>query len=107
MEACGRMSPTLPKRMLPATAVPVTGQDPLNTTSTFLDSVAGQGGGAIRAWNAPRVSTIVEPAGLAFNDTEHRHASPLRLADNNTGAAEVVYKLANLPAVACNLVEKT
>ncbi|KAG8405436.1 hypothetical protein J3458_022091 [Metarhizium acridum] len=74
---------------------------PLNTTSTFLDSVAGQGGGAVRAWNALRVSTIVEPAGLAFDDTEHRHASPLRLADNNTGAAEVIYKLANLPAVAC------
>ncbi|TQV93225.1 subtilisin-like serine protease PR1C [Cordyceps javanica] len=56
-----------------------------------------QGGGLLRAWEVAHATTLVEPAALAFNDTDNRPGS-IGLRITNTAKAEVTYRLSNLAA---------
>jgi hypothetical protein len=64
-------------------------------SSGRLITVAQQGGGLLRAWEAVHVTTLVDPASLRFNDTVHRVGS-FTLRITNTANMEVTYYLSNL-----------
>ncbi|EJP62369.1 serine endopeptidase [Beauveria bassiana ARSEF 2860] len=64
----------------------------------YLAPVAQQGGGLARAYDAAYATTLVQPAGLNFNDTEHMPAS-LNLTIKNIGNDAVTYSLSHVPAV--------
>ncbi|KID75521.1 Thermophilic serine proteinase [Metarhizium brunneum] len=68
---------------------------PQRDNGAFM-SVAQQGGGLVDAWEAAHATTLVEPAGLEFNDTEHR--VPISLKITNTAKSEVSYELSHLAA---------
>ncbi|KAF4595166.1 subtilisin-like serine protease PR1C [Ophiocordyceps camponoti-floridani] len=72
---------------------------PQKAASGRFISVAGQGGGLVRALDAATTVTIVYPASLAFNDTENRSRS-IEVFVLNTGQSAVKYRLANIPAEA-------
>lgn len=99
MQAHGRLSPARIQQMMMATAKPLYNRDISAGMNRYLDSVSGQGAGVIQARDALHTTTIIEPSGLAFNDSDHRPAAPLRLVINNTGTAEASYELSNVPAV--------
>ncbi|KAM3521192.1 hypothetical protein MY4038_009143 [Beauveria bassiana] len=86
-EVRGSFDPALLNSLLMSTAVP--------QGAPF--SVAQQGGGLVRAWDAAHATTLVEPAGLAFNDTLHR-AQSLRLRITNTAKSNVTYHLDTVAA---------
>ncbi|PHH78728.1 hypothetical protein CDD80_6363 [Ophiocordyceps camponoti-rufipedis] len=84
------------RSLLMATAVPQ------KTASGHFISVAGQGGGLVRAFDAATAETIVYPASLAFNDTENRSQN-IEVFVMNTGQSAVRYRLSNIPAEAENV----
>ncbi|TQW04019.1 subtilisin-like serine protease PR1C [Cordyceps javanica] len=86
-EVRGTFDPVLLNSLLSSTAVP---QGPPY-------SVAQQGGGLVRAWDAAHATTLVEPASLAFNDTLHR-AESLSLRITNTGRTNATYHLGSIAA---------
>lgn len=72
--------------------------DPIMTyESGKLRSVVQQGGGVVKAWDAAHATTLIEPATLPFNDTDHRVKS-FNLIIKNTAKKEVTYQLSNLAA---------
>ncbi|KAM0738276.1 hypothetical protein ACQRIT_006013 [Beauveria bassiana] len=62
-----------------------------------LITVAQQGGGLLKAWEAAHATTLVEPGALTFNDTDNRPGS-IALRITNTANTEVTYQLSNLAA---------
>ncbi|KAM3454105.1 hypothetical protein NHJ6243_008967 [Beauveria neobassiana] len=60
-------------------------------------SVAQQGGGLVRAWDAAHTTTLVEPASLGFNDTLHR-AQSLSLRITNNAKTNITYHLDTIAA---------
>lgn len=86
-EVRGTFDPVLLNSILMSTAVP----------QGAPYSVAQQGGGLVRAWDAAHATTLVEPSGLAFNDTQHR-AQSLSLSITNTAKTNVTYHLDILAA---------
>ncbi|OAA76739.1 subtilisin-like serine protease PR1C [Akanthomyces lecanii RCEF 1005] len=86
-EVRGTFDPVLLNSILMSTAVP----------QGAPYSVAQQGGGLVRAWDAAHATTLVEPSGLAFNDTQHR-AQSLSLSITNTAKTNVTYHLDTLAA---------
>ncbi|KAK2599076.1 hypothetical protein QQS21_005482 [Conoideocrella luteorostrata] len=91
-EARGTFDPVLLNSLLISTAEPV--KEPSND---YLSTVAQQGGGVVKAWEAAHATTYTEPSMLAFNDTEHRVRS-ISLRINNTAKTEVTYRLSNVAA---------
>ncbi|KAK8143983.1 hypothetical protein G3M48_006491 [Beauveria asiatica] len=89
-EARGNFNPALINNVLMSTARPQQNQDAFMT-------VAQQGGGLVDAWEAAHATTLVEPAGLEFNDTEHRVES-IRLSITNTAESDVSYDVSHLAA---------
>lgn len=87
-ERRGSFDPVLLNSLLMATAEP--------QEDGGLMPVAQQGGGLVRAWDAAYATTVVEPASLAFNDSEHRPTISLRVT--NTAESELVYQLSDVPA---------
>ncbi|KAK2591998.1 hypothetical protein QQS21_010301 [Conoideocrella luteorostrata] len=90
-EARGTFNPVTLNSLIMSTAEPQT------TENGYFVSVAQQGGGLVKAWEAAHATTLVEPAALAFNDTDNR-VSPISLRITNTAKAEVTYRLSNLAA---------
>lgn len=86
-EVRGTFDPVLLNSLLMSTAVP----------QGNYYSVAQQGGGLARAWDAAHATTLVEPASLPFNDTQHR-AHSLSLKITNTAKVNVTYHLDTLAA---------
>ncbi|KJK79864.1 hypothetical protein H634G_04103 [Metarhizium anisopliae BRIP 53293] len=64
----------------------------------YLAPVAQQGGGLARAYDAAYATTLVQPAGLNFNDTEHMAAS-VNFTIKNVGQGAITYRLSHVPAV--------
>ncbi|KAK8142743.1 hypothetical protein G3M48_008303 [Beauveria asiatica] len=82
--------PALLNSLIMSTAEPQISDDRLIT-------VAQQGGGLLRAWEAAHATTLVEPGALTFNDTNNRPGS-IGLRITNTAKTEVTYQLSNLAA---------
>ncbi|UNI19341.1 hypothetical protein JDV02_005530 [Purpureocillium takamizusanense] len=73
----------------------------INDGSMFypiLAPTAQQGGGLIQAWDAAHATMVIEPSGLAYNDTDHFNKE-LTFKIQNIGKKEVTYKLSNVPAI--------
>ncbi|KAK2593052.1 hypothetical protein QQS21_009260 [Conoideocrella luteorostrata] len=90
-EARGSIDPALISSLLISMAEPRKKGDGLIT-------VARQGGGLVKAWEAAHANTLVQPAGLTFNDTEHRVAS-ISLRITNVAKSDISYQLSNLAAL--------
>ncbi|EJP61235.1 subtilase-like protein [Beauveria bassiana ARSEF 2860] len=90
-EVRGSFDPVLLNSLLTSTAVPQ------GAPQGAPASVAEQGGGLVRAWDAAHATTLVKPASLAFNDTLHR-AQFLTLHITNTAKEDVTYRLDALTA---------
>lgn len=86
----GTFDPALLNSLIMSTAEPQIDDDRLIT-------VAQQGGGLLRAWEAAHATTLVEPGALKFNDTDNRPGS-IELRITNTANTEVTYQLSNLAA---------
>ncbi|KAG8411102.1 hypothetical protein J3458_016212 [Metarhizium acridum] len=89
-EARGTFNPALLNSLIMSTAEP-------QSDDGRPITVAQQGGGLLRAWEAAHATTLVEPGALTFNDTDNRVDS-IALRINNTAKTEVTYQLANLAA---------
>ncbi|OAA71274.1 Peptidase S8, subtilisin-related protein [Cordyceps fumosorosea ARSEF 2679] len=85
-EARGTFDPALIESLLVSTAEP---------RGEPNYSVALQGGGLIQAWDAAHATTLVQPASLAFNDTDHR-VPKLSLKITNTAKSDVKYQLSSI-----------
>ncbi|KAM3515752.1 hypothetical protein MY11210_000523 [Beauveria gryllotalpidicola] len=86
----GTFDPALLNSLIMSTA------EPQNVDGRPI-SVAQQGGGLLRAWEAAHATTLVEPGALKFNDTDNRPGS-IGLRITNTAKTEVTYQLSNLAA---------
>ncbi|KGQ04390.1 ABC transporter C family member 1 [Beauveria bassiana D1-5] len=62
-----------------------------------LITVAQQGGGLLKAWEAAHATTLIEPGALTFNDTDNRPGS-IALRVTNTAKTELTYQLSKLAA---------
>ncbi|KAM3519452.1 hypothetical protein MY4038_009780 [Beauveria bassiana] len=86
----GTFDPALLNSLIMSTA------EPQNKNGRPI-TVAQQGGGLLRAWEAAHATTLVEPGALKFNDTDNRPGS-IGLGITNTAKTEVTYQLFNLAA---------
>ncbi|PHH64761.1 hypothetical protein CDD81_4023 [Ophiocordyceps australis] len=103
LEAKPDLSGKMIRRRLVATAQPTD----YHTGTDFLDLAAPpaqQGGGIVQGWDALHATTLLEPASLSFNDSEHRPEA-LTLTIFNTGEEEVRYTLSNKAAVTVYAME--
>ncbi|KAK8912734.1 Minor extracellular protease vpr [Metarhizium anisopliae] len=80
-EARGTFDPALLNSLITSTGAP-------QSSHGRLITVAQQGGGLLRAWEAAHATTLVEPSTLPFNDTDHRPDS-IGLRITNTAKTEV------------------
>lgn len=62
-----------------------------------LLSVAQQGAGLVKAWEAAHATTLVSPSSLAFNDTTNR-VSSISISIKNTADIMVQYQLTHISA---------
>ncbi|EGX93531.1 subtilisin, putative [Cordyceps militaris CM01] len=85
-EARGTFDPALIESLLMSTA---------EARGEPVYSVALQGGGLVQAWDAAHATTTVQPASLAFNDTENRMPK-LSLKITNTAKSDVQYELSSI-----------
>ncbi|TQV90014.1 subtilisin [Cordyceps javanica] len=96
-EVRGTFDPDLLNGLLSSTAAPQNNENALVT-------VAQQGGGLVRAWDAAHATTIIEPSGLAFNDTENRVPS-IDMRITNAGKVAIDYVLSSTAATTLYAVE--
>jgi len=71
----------------------------------FLAPTAQQGGGLIQAWDAAHATMVIEPSGLAFNDTDN-FKKELKFKIQNIGKKEITYKLSHVPAISMYTLPK-
>lgn len=76
-----------------------------NKFYNFLAPVAQQASGMIQAYDAAYATTLLEPSGLAFNDTENLKRE-LSFIVSNTGKKVVEYRLSNVPAASIYVLGK-
>ncbi|KID82567.1 subtilisin-like serine protease PR1C [Metarhizium guizhouense ARSEF 977] len=96
-EARGTFDPALLNSLITSTGAP-------QSSHGRLITVAQQGGGLLRAWEAAHATTLVEPSTLPFNDTDHRPDS-IGLRITNTAKTEVTYRLSHLAATTLYTLE--
>lgn len=96
-EARGTFDPALLNSLITSTGAP-------QSSHGRLFTVAQQGGGLLRAWEAAYATTLVEPSTLPFNDTDHRPDS-IGLRITNTAKTEVTYRPSHLAATTLYTLE--
>ncbi|PHH85845.1 hypothetical protein CDD83_11095 [Cordyceps sp. RAO-2017] len=96
-EARGSLDPAVMESLLVTHAQPQLYHDGDNFLP-HLAPVAQQGGGLVRAYDAAYATTVVDPPGLNFNDTEH-FAPSREFSLQNLGHGDVTYTLSHVPAV--------
>lgn len=96
-EARGTFDPALLNSLITSTGAP-------QSSHGRLITVAQQGGGLLRAWEAAHATTLVEPSTLPFNDTDHRPDS-IGLRITNTAKTEVTHRLSHLAATTLYTLE--
>ncbi|KHN97426.1 subtilisin-like serine protease PR1C [Metarhizium album ARSEF 1941] len=97
LEARGSLDPATVESLLVSHSDPQLYHNGTNFLP-YLAPVAQQGGGLARAYDSAFSTTLLEPAGLNFNDTEHMPAS-LNLTLRNVGDVDVTYRLSHVPAI--------
>ncbi|PHH72411.1 hypothetical protein CDD82_5992 [Ophiocordyceps australis] len=103
LEARPGLTGDMIRRRMIATAQPTD----YYTGTEFLDRAAPpaqQGAGIVQGWDAFEATTLLEPARLSFNDSEHMPVS-LTLTLTNLGDDEVEYSFSNKAAVTVYAME--
>lgn len=95
-EARKTFDPALITSLLSANAKPKNFSDPYKCFD-YLATVQQQGGGLLQAYDAAYAKTLLEPASIAFNDTDHFLKSA-NVSLRNTGDNEVTYEFSNVGA---------
>lgn len=97
-QARGTHDPSVLQRALMSTAQP---NRWLEQPSASLASVAQQGAGLAKAYDAAHAQTLLSVASIALNDSDH-HRGSHRFAIQNTGPVDMVYDLGHVPAASMN-----
>ncbi|PHH78656.1 hypothetical protein CDD82_2918 [Ophiocordyceps australis] len=104
-QARGTLDPFLIETLLAATSKPQLFNDG-HSFSDFLAPAAQQGAGMVQAFDAAYATTLVQPSGLSFNDTDH--FVPLRnLTISNTSRRQITYNLSHVPAISMYTLSRT
>ncbi|KAM4057334.1 subtilase family protein [Hirsutella rhossiliensis] len=93
----GTFDPALIENLLSATSRPQRFNDGAKFYD-YLAPAAQQGGGLVRAFDAAYATTLLEPSGLSFNDTDH-FVTALNFTLSNRGSEDITYRLSHVPAV--------
>ncbi|UNI24947.1 hypothetical protein JDV02_010662 [Purpureocillium takamizusanense] len=93
----GTFDTVLLHNLLSATAKPQL-WNPGRQFFKFLAPVAQQGAGFIQAYDAAFATTLLQPSGLSFNDTDNRPES-LSFVLSNKGDTEIRYNISHVPTV--------
>ncbi len=101
-QAMGPVDPARMQQLLAANAKPLPFSDG-SKTYNVLAPAAQQGAGLVQAMNALRSRTLISPASLSFNDTEHLN-SDVEVAVTNSGNETVDYQLTVRPAASVYLL---
>jgi hypothetical protein len=100
MEARGKLAPVEMEQLFAATAKPQRFLAPFpagdGEWQDWLTTPAQQGAGLIQVYDAIYATTLLEPAGLSFNDTAN-FAGTLNFTLTNTGSDEIVYDISHVP----------
>lgn len=96
-EVRGTFDPELIENLLASTSNPQLFNDGASFYE-FLAPVAQQGGGLVQAYDAAYATTILEPSGLSFNDTDN-FIETLNFTLTNTGKEEVSFDISNVPTI--------
>ncbi|KFG79043.1 subtilisin-like serine protease PR1C [Metarhizium anisopliae] len=97
-EARGTFDPAILDSVIMGTAEPQSSSHSHYSEGAHdLLSVAQQGAGLVRAWEAAHATTLVSPASLAFNDTTNR-VSSISISIKNTADITVQYQLTHISA---------
>lgn len=103
-QAMGRVNPAHMQQLLAANAKPLQFSDGSNTYNV-LAPAAQQGAGLVQAMNVLKTKTLVSPASLSFNDTEHMNEN-IEIHVTNSGDETVEYQLSLRPAVSVYVLAK-
>ncbi|KAG5993799.1 hypothetical protein E4U52_001636 [Claviceps spartinae] len=96
-EVRGTLDPKLMNNLLSSTAKP----SPFSDGHKILSELAPapqQGGGIVQAYDAAYTTSLLSPASLSFNDTDHL-ATDLNFTITNKGSHAVTYKLGQVPSL--------
>ncbi|KAG6021502.1 hypothetical protein E4U19_005684 [Claviceps sp. Clav32 group G5] len=96
-EVRGTLDPILMNNLLSSTAKPSPFSDGHNIFSE-LAPAPQQGGGIVQAYDAAYTTSLLSPASLSFNDTDHL-ATNLNLTITNKGSHAVTYNLGQVPSL--------
>ncbi|KAG6150557.1 hypothetical protein E4U35_000696 [Claviceps purpurea] len=96
-EVRGTHDPELMTNLLSSTAKPSKFNDGSNTFAE-LAPAPQQGGGLVQAYDAAYTTSLLSPASLSFNDTDHL-ATNLNFTITNKGSRAVTYKLDQIPSI--------
>ncbi len=96
-QAMGPVAPERMQKLLAASAKPLEFSDG-SKTYDVLAPTAQQGAGLVQALNAVNSRTLISPASLSFNDTEHMNHD-IEVAVTNAGNETVEYQLTVRPAI--------
>ncbi|KAG6172561.1 hypothetical protein E4U27_006960 [Claviceps purpurea] len=104
-EVRGTHDPELMTNLLSSTAKPSKFNDGSNTFAE-LAPAPQQGGGLVQAYDAAYTTSLLSPASLSINDTDHL-ATNLNFTITNKGSRAVTYKLDQIPSITMSLSAKT
>ncbi|KAG6107516.1 hypothetical protein E4U13_006917 [Claviceps humidiphila] len=96
-EVRGTLDPKLMTNLLSSTAKPSPFSDGHKVFSE-LAPAPQQGGGIVQAYDAAYATSLLSPASLSFNDTDHL-ATNLNFTITNKGSGAVTYKLGQVPSI--------
>ncbi|KAK4088649.1 hypothetical protein Purlil1_6860 [Purpureocillium lilacinum] len=94
----GTFDPKTLNNLLSATAKPQIWNDDTQWLPGKLAPVPQQGAGIVQAYDAAYGTTLLEPSGLSFGDTDHS-AKEVTFAISNKGAQQVSYNISHVPAL--------
>ncbi|KAG5965285.1 hypothetical protein E4U57_004296 [Claviceps arundinis] len=96
-EVRGTLEPELMNNLFSSTAKPQPFSDGHKIFSE-LAPAPQQGGGIVQAYDAAYTASLLSPASLSFNDTDHL-ATNLNFTITNKGSHAVTYKLGQVPSL--------
>ncbi|KAG5975046.1 hypothetical protein E4U56_004015 [Claviceps arundinis] len=104
-EVRGTLEPELMNNLFSSTAKPQPFSDGHKIFSE-LAPAPQQGGGIVQAYDAAYTASLLSPASLSFNDTDHL-ATNLNFTITNKGSHAVTYKLGQVPSLTIAVVGVT
>ncbi|PHH66184.1 hypothetical protein CDD81_247 [Ophiocordyceps australis] len=101
----GTLDPYLIESLLSATSKPQLFNDG-HKFADYLAPAAQQGGGMVQAYDAAYATTLLQPSGLSFNDSDH-FVSLRNFTLSNKSARQITYNLSHVPAITAYTLSRT